>query len=52
MEKKAIDATKEEIRCQSCNKKLAVGIYVLVEIKCPRCKTLNSFQKSNAKSVF
>lgn len=31
----------QEIRCCQCSKKLAVGEYVRLDIKCPRCKTMN-----------
>jgi phage FluMu protein Com len=30
-----------EIRCGACGKKLGYGIYQTLQIKCPRCKTLN-----------
>lgn len=32
-----------EIRCGCCRKKLAQGEYVVLSIKCPRCKTLNHY---------
>ncbi|WP_434777706.1 Com family DNA-binding transcriptional regulator [Neisseria sp. Ec49-e6-T10] len=35
----------KEIRCISCNRKLAVGAYIKLVIKCPRCKALNNFSK-------
>ncbi|MGJ7611290.1 MULTISPECIES: Com family DNA-binding transcriptional regulator [unclassified Variovorax] len=31
----------EEMRCGRCSKKLAVAQYLRLEIKCPRCGTLN-----------
>ncbi|WP_150538984.1 Com family DNA-binding transcriptional regulator [Actinobacillus vicugnae] len=34
---------KKEIRCQCCNKLLAIGIAISLEIKCVRCKTINKF---------
>jgi len=35
-----------EIRCRSCNRLLAKAKYQQIEIKCPRCKTLN-IKKAN-----
>jgi len=32
-----------EIRCASCNKLLAKGRAMVLSIKCPRCRTLNTF---------
>src|SRR5450830_506186 len=31
----------KEVRCGHCSKKLAVAIFVRLDIKCPRCGTLN-----------
>lgn len=31
----------QDIRCGSCSRKLGVGEFTVLEIKCPRCKTLN-----------
>ena len=31
----------EEIRCFSCNKKLAEAEFIRIAIKCPRCGVLN-----------
>lgn len=31
------------IRCGQCNKKLAVAVFEMLEIKCPRCRHLNQF---------
>lgn len=31
----------QDIRCGSCHKKLGAGIFLRLEIKCPRCGTLN-----------
>lgn len=37
----------EEIRCKKCNKLLMkVGKGALYEIKCPRCKTMNTNKES------
>ncbi|MDP3324252.1 MAG: Com family DNA-binding transcriptional regulator [Hydrogenophaga sp.] len=30
-----------EIRCGACSRKLATGQFIHLEIKCPRCGTLN-----------
>lgn len=43
----------ESIRCVKCNKKLGEISEGKVSIKCPRCKTLNSFtvlNRSNPES--
>ncbi|WP_084407511.1 Com family DNA-binding transcriptional regulator [Maridesulfovibrio bastinii] len=32
---------KNEIRCGKCNRLLAIGTAENIEIKCPRCGTLN-----------
>ncbi|MDR1423490.1 MAG: Com family DNA-binding transcriptional regulator [Azoarcus sp.] len=32
-----------EIRCGSCNRKLAEAEYIRLAIKCPRCGTLNHY---------
>lgn len=34
----------EEIRCGSCRRKLAEGIYTALTIKCPRCGAINSLR--------
>ncbi|QDQ24947.1 Com family DNA-binding transcriptional regulator [Chitinimonas arctica] len=31
----------QENRCGQCNRKLAEGSYIRLNIKCPRCNTLN-----------
>lgn len=38
----------EEIRCGQCARKLAAGAYTRLEIKCPRCGTLNVLRASAA----
>jgi phage FluMu protein Com len=38
----------DDIRCGQCAKKLAVGQYVQLQIKCPRCGTLNSYSTPSA----
>ena len=38
------DADMTEIRCASCNRKLADAEYQRLTIKCPRCGCLNSFR--------
>ena len=35
----------EEVRCGECNRKLAAARFIEIEIKCPRCGTLN-YQKA------
>ncbi|OYZ03519.1 MAG: hypothetical protein B7Y42_00615 [Polaromonas sp. 28-63-22] len=37
-----------ELRCGSCNRKLAMGCYSRLEIKCPRCCTMNISRASAA----
>ncbi|WP_318773081.1 MULTISPECIES: Com family DNA-binding transcriptional regulator [Delftia] len=34
----------QEVRCASCNRKLAMGVFQQLSIKCPRCGTLNSLR--------
>lgn len=37
-----------EIRCAHCNRKLATNaVFTFIEIKCPRCSTLNSLRVEN-----
>lgn len=41
-------STKEkatEYRCGSCNRKLAEGVAINLNIKCPRCGLINSFER-------
>jgi phage FluMu protein Com len=39
----------ETVKCRSCSKLLAkIGRYDQLEIKCPRCKTLNYLSVTNA----
>ena len=35
---------EQEVRCANCNRKLAMGVFQLLNIKCPRCGTLNSLR--------
>jgi len=48
---KAFDKASQdsEIRCSECWKLFAKGRYPLdpIEIKCPRCKKLNTFRRLN-----
>ncbi|WP_120185394.1 MULTISPECIES: Com family DNA-binding transcriptional regulator [Zymobacter] len=38
------------IRCASCGRLLLKAeVYSLLEVKCPRCKTVNSFRSSEFK---
>ncbi|WP_318652150.1 Com family DNA-binding transcriptional regulator [Delftia sp. DLF01] len=39
-----MDQAMQEVRCASCNRKLAMGIFLQLSIKCPRCGTLNSLR--------
>jgi phage FluMu protein Com len=32
-----------DVRCGDCRRKLAVGVFTRLAIKCPRCGVLNSF---------
>lgn len=34
----------QEFRCGSCNRKLGVGEYTRLAIKCPRCGTMNQLR--------
>lgn len=39
------------IKCQNCDRKLLkIGHFDELQVKCPRCKTMNNYQ--NATSVF
>lgn len=40
----------EEIRCGSCNRKLAEGEYIRLAIKCPRCGAVNQLSAPSAFS--
>jgi len=48
--RKAMGVTPREappdLRCGGCNRLLARGTVVCVQIKCPRCGTLNAFQSA------
>ena len=33
--------TENDIRCGSCSRKLGSGEFTLLQIKCPRCGTMN-----------
>jgi phage FluMu protein Com len=37
-----------DIRCGQCQRKLCVGIYISLDIKCPRCGALNLLRASAA----
>ena len=39
-----------DIRCGGCNKLLARADYKALEIKCPRCKTMNNLQAVEPRS--
>ncbi|ECG3785608.1 Com family DNA-binding transcriptional regulator [Salmonella enterica subsp. enterica serovar Florida] len=36
------------VRCRHCNKLLARASFDFIEVKCPRCKTLNIITSSSA----
>jgi phage FluMu protein Com len=37
---------KQKIKCESCNKVIAVGVKpAVIEIKCPQCGALNDLSK-------
>ncbi|MDF2419150.1 Com family DNA-binding transcriptional regulator [Acinetobacter beijerinckii] len=39
----------QNLKCQCCLKLLAkIGYFDRIEIKCPRCKTLNQFQSTKS----
>ncbi|WP_090322581.1 Com family DNA-binding transcriptional regulator [Nitrosomonas oligotropha] len=38
----------QEIRCGQCNKKLAEAVFIQLNIKCPRCGTLNRLSAGSA----
>ncbi|WP_313233994.1 Com family DNA-binding transcriptional regulator [Delftia acidovorans] len=38
----------QEVRCASCNRKLAVGVFQQLDIKCPRCGVINSLRVENS----
>ncbi|MFZ6748501.1 Com family DNA-binding transcriptional regulator [Undibacterium sp. Ren11W] len=38
----------QEIRCGNCHKKLGEGDYRRLNIKCPRCRTLNMLSAESA----
>ena len=40
----------DEIRCGTCSKKLGEGKYRELEIKCPRCGTLNYLRAAPSPS--
>lgn len=37
----------KEIRCDGCNKLLGKGIWVELQVKCPRCKTMNNLKAAS-----
>ncbi len=41
---------KNDIRCGGCNRKLAEGVYTVLNIKCTRCKTMNYLSVTNART--
>ena len=43
------NADMREIRCGKCAKKLGMGLFEVIQIKCPRCGTLNSERAESPK---
>ncbi|MYM80546.1 Com family DNA-binding transcriptional regulator [Duganella sp. FT50W] len=39
----------QDIRCGQCHKKLGAGIYHCLDIKCPRCGTMNLLRATSPK---
>ena len=39
-----------EVRCGRCSRKLAVAQFTELQIKCPRCRTLNHFRAGKSPS--
>ncbi|KAB8037403.1 Com family DNA-binding transcriptional regulator [Janthinobacterium aquaticum] len=37
----------QDIRCGNCHKKLGMGEYTRLSIKCPRCGTLNDMRAAS-----
>ncbi|WP_211452634.1 Com family DNA-binding transcriptional regulator [Collimonas antrihumi] len=37
----------QEIRCGNCHKKLGVGTFQQLNMKCPRCKTMNNLRATS-----
>ncbi len=40
-----------DIRCGACSKKLGAGIFIKLELKCTRCKTINFLRVENPEPV-
>ena len=40
----------EDIRCGQCGRKLATASTIVGRIKCPRCGTINHYERPNAVS--
>lgn len=53
MDKKVIkkDDSLPEVRCTKCNRLLFVGKVEYVEIKCPRCHSLQKISKDDIKKL-
>ena len=41
----------KEVRCRHCGKLLAKGGYEILEIKCPRCKTINTLERPRVPNL-
>ncbi|MFN3882955.1 MAG: Com family DNA-binding transcriptional regulator [Nitrincola lacisaponensis] len=37
----------QDVRCMQCQKLLARAVYSALDIKCPRCNTMNSLRVQN-----
>ena len=42
---------KNEVRCGECNRLLGRGIILDLQIKCPRCKTINQFKNQMRNKI-
>lgn len=41
----------QDIRCGCCGRKLGMGVFIELQIKCTRCKTVNFLRVENPKPV-
>ena len=41
----------QDIRCGQCLRKLAVGQFLHLSIKCPRCKTMNDYRDNSNLTI-
>ena len=40
-----------DIRCGACGRKLGAGVFITLQIKCGRCKTVNFLRVENPELV-